>query len=166
MGRRKIEIVRVEDSAARQVTFSKRRTGLFKKANELAILCGVEIAVVVLSPGNKLYSFGNPSVNSLASKFLQKEFNPNHVLENSSSNIEDLNQQLDDVGIEIDEAEKEAKVHGEILNKYKEVQCSQLKELKDSFIEFKKMVKSRICDFDISESMMLLAKEPVFRIKN
>ncbi|KAL5061827.1 hypothetical protein RYX36_023564 [Vicia faba] len=165
MGRRKIEIARIKDSAARQVTFSKRRTGLFKKANELAILCGAQVAIVVLSPGNKPYSFGHPSVDAIASKYFQKELNPSDVLENSST-MEDLNQQLDDLQAQINVTENEAKVHDEILNKYKAENFTQLKELKDRFVEFKDIVKSRICDFDISQSMILLAKEPVIGIKN
>ncbi|XP_050918189.1 agamous-like MADS-box protein AGL29 [Lathyrus oleraceus] len=165
MGRRKIEIARVKDSAARQVTFSKRRTGLFKKANELAILCGAQIAIVVLSPGNKPYSFGHPSVDAIASKFFQKEPNRSDVLGNSSI-MEDLNQQLDDLKTQINVAENEAKVHDEILNKHKAENFTQLKELKDSFVEFTDIVKSRICEFDISQSMILLAKEPVIGVKN
>ncbi|KAG6518318.1 uncharacterized protein LOC122054891 [Zingiber officinale] len=36
MGRQKIEIKRIESEEARQVCFSKRRAGLFKRANELS----------------------------------------------------------------------------------------------------------------------------------
>uniref|UniRef100_A0A803P9L4 Uncharacterized protein n=1 Tax=Cannabis sativa TaxID=3483 RepID=A0A803P9L4_CANSA len=42
MGRGKIEIKRIENANSRQVTFSKRRAGLLKKAQELAILCDAE----------------------------------------------------------------------------------------------------------------------------
>ncbi|MBA0877198.1 hypothetical protein Goshw_020212 [Gossypium schwendimanii] len=42
MGRGKIAIRRIDNSASRQVTFSKRRKGLIKKAKELAILCDAE----------------------------------------------------------------------------------------------------------------------------
>ncbi|URD73437.1 MADS-box transcription factor [Musa troglodytarum] len=44
MGRGKIEIKRIENPTNRQVTFSKRRGGLLKKANELAILCDAQLA--------------------------------------------------------------------------------------------------------------------------
>ncbi|CAN0924094.1 Agamous-like MADS-box protein AGL61 [Linum grandiflorum] len=53
-----------------QVTFSKRRAGLFKKASELCTLCGVEIAVIVFSPAGKTYSFGHSDVGSIVKKFL------------------------------------------------------------------------------------------------
>ncbi|CAA7398065.1 unnamed protein product [Spirodela intermedia] len=70
MGRQKIEIKRIENEEARQVCFSKRRSGLFKKASELSILCGAEIGVVVFSPAGKVFSFGHPSVESVVDRFL------------------------------------------------------------------------------------------------
>ncbi|KAM3377356.1 hypothetical protein P3S68_009769 [Capsicum galapagoense] len=68
-GRKKVEIVKMKNESNMQVTFSKRRAGLFKKASELCTLCGAEIAIVVFSPGkaNKVYSFGHPSVELLGS---------------------------------------------------------------------------------------------------
>jgi len=62
MGRGKIEIKRIENTTNRQVTFSKRRNGLLKKAYELSVLCEAEVAVIVFSSGGKLYEFGNESV--------------------------------------------------------------------------------------------------------
>ncbi|KAK1670272.1 hypothetical protein QYE76_058431 [Lolium multiflorum] len=68
-GRQKIEIRPIEDEDARQVCFSKRRVGLFKKASELTILCGAEAAAVVFSPAGKAFSFGNPSVEAIFERF-------------------------------------------------------------------------------------------------
>ncbi|XP_019434340.1 PREDICTED: agamous-like MADS-box protein AGL61 [Lupinus angustifolius] len=48
-----------------QVTFSKRRTGLFKKASELCTLCDAKIGLVVFSPTNKDFSFGDPSIDAV-----------------------------------------------------------------------------------------------------
>ncbi|KAF8692533.1 hypothetical protein HU200_039635 [Digitaria exilis] len=70
MGRQKIEIRRIESDEARQVCFSKRRAGLFKKASELSILCGADVAAVVFSPAGKAFSFGHPSVDSILDRFL------------------------------------------------------------------------------------------------
>ncbi|CDY67194.1 BnaUnng02030D [Brassica napus] len=44
MGRGKIEIKKIENVNSRQVTFSKRRNRLIKKANELSFLCEVTIS--------------------------------------------------------------------------------------------------------------------------
>ncbi|GAA0165346.1 hypothetical protein LIER_20777 [Lithospermum erythrorhizon] len=61
MGRRKLEIKRIESKSSRQVTFTKRRNGLMKKANQLAILCDVEVAVIIFSDRGKLYHFAGPN---------------------------------------------------------------------------------------------------------
>lgn len=59
MGRGKIVIRRIDNSTSRQVTFSKRRNGLLKKAKELSILCDAEIGVMVFSSTGKLYDFAS-----------------------------------------------------------------------------------------------------------
>lgn len=59
MGRGKIEIKRIENSNSRQVTFSKRRAGLLKKAHELSVLCDAEVAVIVFSKSGKLFEFAS-----------------------------------------------------------------------------------------------------------
>ncbi|KAK6916284.1 Transcription factor, MADS-box [Dillenia turbinata] len=43
----------MEKQSNHQVTFSKCRSGLFKKASELCIMTGAEVEVVVFSPGKK-----------------------------------------------------------------------------------------------------------------
>lgn len=69
-GRQKITMAKIENETNLQVTFSKRRAGVFKKASELSTLCGAESAVVVFSPGNKPHSFGHPNVDAVANRFL------------------------------------------------------------------------------------------------
>ncbi|VAI82499.1 unnamed protein product [Triticum turgidum subsp. durum] len=59
MVRGKIVIRRVENMSRRQVTFSKRRGGLLKKARELAILCNVQVGVIVFSSTCRLYEYAN-----------------------------------------------------------------------------------------------------------
>ncbi|XBJ18887.1 hypothetical protein VPH35_009951 [Triticum aestivum] len=71
MGRKKIVIRRIENKAARDICFSKRREGLFRKANELAVMCGAEVAAVVYSPAGKAYSFGHPSAEDIVDRFLR-----------------------------------------------------------------------------------------------
>ncbi|XP_039071296.1 agamous-like MADS-box protein AGL104 [Hibiscus syriacus] len=57
MGRVKLEIKRIENNTNRQVTFSKRRNGLIKKAYELSILCDIDIALVMFSPSGRISHF-------------------------------------------------------------------------------------------------------------
>uniref|UniRef100_A0A0E0LFL1 MADS-box domain-containing protein n=1 Tax=Oryza punctata TaxID=4537 RepID=A0A0E0LFL1_ORYPU len=49
MGRGKIEIKRIENATNRQVTYSKRRTGIMKKARELTVLCDAQVAIIMFS---------------------------------------------------------------------------------------------------------------------
>ncbi|KAG6775966.1 hypothetical protein POTOM_019468 [Populus tomentosa] len=59
MAREKIKIKKIDNVAARQVTFSKRRRGLFKKAEELSVLCDVEVAVIIFSATGKLFEYSS-----------------------------------------------------------------------------------------------------------
>nr|BBH96239.1 MADS-box transcription factor [Muscari armeniacum] len=70
MGRGKIEIKRIENSTNRQVTFSKRRNGIVKKAKEISVLCESEIAIVIFSSLNKISEFCSP--NTSLPKMLEK----------------------------------------------------------------------------------------------
>uniref|UniRef100_A0A7N0UGG8 Uncharacterized protein n=1 Tax=Kalanchoe fedtschenkoi TaxID=63787 RepID=A0A7N0UGG8_KALFE len=59
MGRGKIVIKRIENTNSRQVTFSKRRKGLLKKAKELSILCDAQVGVMIFSSTGKLYDYAS-----------------------------------------------------------------------------------------------------------
>ncbi|MCL7041481.1 hypothetical protein MKW94_016707, partial [Papaver nudicaule] len=65
MVRGKTEMRRIENATSRQVTFSKRRNGLMKKAFELSVLCEAEVALIVFSPRGKLYEFSSSSTCSI-----------------------------------------------------------------------------------------------------
>ncbi|KVI02754.1 Transcription factor, K-box, partial [Cynara cardunculus var. scolymus] len=69
MGRGKIAIRRIDNSTSRQVTFSKRRNGLLKKAKELAILCDADVGVIIFSSTNKLYEFSSTSMKSVVQRY-------------------------------------------------------------------------------------------------
>ncbi|XP_077219113.1 agamous-like MADS-box protein AGL29 [Tasmannia lanceolata] len=70
MGKRKIEIKKIEKKDTRQVCFSKRRKGIFKKAAELCILCNAEIAIIAFSPGGKPFVFGHPNAETTINQYL------------------------------------------------------------------------------------------------
>ncbi|KMZ58123.1 MADS-box transcription factor AG [Zostera marina] len=69
MGRGKVQLKRIENSMNRQVTFSKRRNGLLKKAFELSVLCDAEVALVILSPSGKTYQFSSNDFDTTISKY-------------------------------------------------------------------------------------------------
>uniref|UniRef100_A0ACD6A1S3 Uncharacterized protein n=2 Tax=Avena sativa TaxID=4498 RepID=A0ACD6A1S3_AVESA len=70
MGRGKIAIERIDNVTNRQVTFSKRRRGLMKKARELAILCDADLALIVFSSTGRLYDYASSSgMNAIVQRY-------------------------------------------------------------------------------------------------
>ncbi|XP_061996962.1 MADS-box protein AGL42-like isoform X2 [Rosa rugosa] len=69
MVRGKIEVKRIENATSRQVTFSKRRNGLLKKAFELSVLCDAEVAVIIFSPKGRLYEFSSSDIQKTIKKY-------------------------------------------------------------------------------------------------
>ena len=61
MGRGRVQLKRIENKISRQVTFSKRRTGLLKKAHEISVLCDADVAVIVFSTKGKLFEYSTDS---------------------------------------------------------------------------------------------------------
>ncbi|XP_065847516.1 agamous-like MADS-box protein AGL104 [Euphorbia lathyris] len=71
MGRVKLEIKRIENQTNRQVTFSKRRNGLIKKAYELSILCDIDIALIMFSPSGRLSHFsGKKRIEDVFARYI------------------------------------------------------------------------------------------------
>ncbi|PWA80662.1 flower development transporter AP3 [Artemisia annua] len=62
MARGKIQIKKIENSTNRQVTYSKRRNGLFKKASELTVLCDAKVSIIMVSCTDKLHEYISPSI--------------------------------------------------------------------------------------------------------
>ncbi|XP_052193938.1 agamous-like MADS-box protein AGL62 [Diospyros lotus] len=153
LGRQKIKIAKIEIKNHLQVTFSKRRFGLFKKASELCTLCGVELAILVLSPAGKVFSFSHPNIDSIINRFLTKSPPPNpswrHLVEaHQNANLHELNLQLARV---LDELEAEKRRGGTLdhLRKAREywwegpidgLGLHELEQLRDSLEELKKNV--------------------------
>lgn len=154
-GRQKIEIAKIPKKNHLQVTFSKRRSGLFKKASELCTLCGANVAIIVFSPAGKVFSFGHPDVESIVDRFFTCNPLPEpsglHLIEaHRNASVRELNLQLTQVQNQL-EAEKKK---GEILSQMRRASQSQfwweapisdlglpeLKELKLSMEELKKVV--------------------------
>ena len=69
MGRRKISIAPITDDRNRQVTFLKRKNGLFKKAYELGVLCSADVAVVVFNANGKLFEFGSGDLDTILLRY-------------------------------------------------------------------------------------------------
>ncbi|XP_038687436.1 agamous-like MADS-box protein AGL62 [Tripterygium wilfordii] len=154
-GRQKIEMKKMTNENNLQVTFSKRRNGVFKKACELSTLCGVEAAIIVFSPGKKAFSFGNPSVEAVVDRFLTGNHPPalgaaQLVEAHRSENIRNINSRLIQVLNEL-EGERERGEELKRMRRAREGECwwekpiqeqslTQLQQLKLALEELKKKV--------------------------
>ncbi|KAI3838717.1 hypothetical protein MKX03_035556 [Papaver bracteatum] len=57
----KLEIKYIENSTNREVTYSKRKKGILKKANELTILCNSQVCLIMFSKSGKFAEYVSPS---------------------------------------------------------------------------------------------------------
>ncbi|KAK1406710.1 hypothetical protein QVD17_38318 [Tagetes erecta] len=85
MAREKIKIRKIDNITARQVTFSKRRRGLLKKAEELAVLCDADVALVIFSATGKLFEYASSSMQELLEKY---KLHSNNNLDDSVLNLQ------------------------------------------------------------------------------
>ncbi|URD86371.1 hypothetical protein MUK42_27163 [Musa troglodytarum] len=95
MGRGRVELRRIENKINRQVTFSKRRSGLLKKAYELSILCDAEVALIIFSSRGRLFEFcSSSSLLKTIEKYRRCSYNASEAMVSSNET------QLEEVGAE------------------------------------------------------------------
>ncbi|CAI8604955.1 unnamed protein product [Vicia faba] len=124
-GRQKTEMKKMSNESHLQVTFSKRRSGLFKKGSELSILCGADVALVVFSPSGKVFSFGHPNIYTVIDRYLyeippQNNYTMQFIQAHRSANVSDLNAQLTQINNKLDD---EKKLGDELCRIHKEVEA-------------------------------------------
>ncbi|KAI3950531.1 hypothetical protein MKW92_032520 [Papaver armeniacum] len=61
MGRRKIEIKYIENITKREATYSNRRSGILKKANDLTILCNAQVFLIMFPKSGTNADYISPS---------------------------------------------------------------------------------------------------------
>lgn len=106
----------IEDHDDRLVTFSKRRSGIFKKASELVALCGALLGLVVYSPTGKPFSFWHPSFQSIVNRFRNRNIDPiadgrfQSILDDDRRRrMEEENNFINDLIVRLDEEERKGK---------------------------------------------------------
>ncbi|GMY06659.1 agamous-like MADS-box protein MADS9 [Fagus crenata] len=105
MGRGKIEIKRIENSSNRQVTYSKRRSGIIKKAKEITVLCDAKVSLVVFASSGKMHEYCSPSttVIDILEKYHQQSgkrlWDAKH--ENLSNEIDRIKKENDNMQVEL-----------------------------------------------------------------
>lgn len=89
MGRKKISIARISDERNRQVTFTKRKFGLMKKAYELSVLCDCEISVIIFNSHNKLFQYASTDMDKVLLKYT--EYDQPHESQTNKDILETIN---------------------------------------------------------------------------
>ncbi|KAK4844204.1 hypothetical protein QYF36_017687 [Acer negundo] len=106
MGRVKIQLKKIEEKRDRQISYSKRKDGLIKKAYELTTLCDVDVALIIFSSAGKLIIFdGKRRVEDTLKRYVDLPHSQrgrnividNTQLEGASNEISMLNADIDDV---------------------------------------------------------------------
>ncbi|XP_019462923.1 PREDICTED: agamous-like MADS-box protein AGL62 [Lupinus angustifolius] len=123
-GHRRIEMKRIAKDNNLQVTFSKRHTGLFKKASELCTLCDAKVGLVVFSPANKDFSFGNPSIDAVVDYYQMRDQplnlgNTQYLEAHINANVQELNDKINRIN---EDLEIEKKCSEELAKQRKEAQ--------------------------------------------
>ncbi|XP_027771309.1 agamous-like MADS-box protein AGL65 isoform X2 [Solanum pennellii] len=73
MGRVRLSVKRLESHSTRQSTYCKRRCGILKKAQEISVLCDIDIILLLFSPTGKptLFQGGQSNFDEIIAKFAQ-----------------------------------------------------------------------------------------------
>ncbi|KAF6139483.1 hypothetical protein GIB67_033162 [Kingdonia uniflora] len=163
MGRCKITIEHINEKSKRQVTFSKRRQGIFSKATELSKLTGADVAIITFSPGGRPFTFSNKPVESILDRFLnQDHYIP--ALVNTSSTCSTsvyeeerlVRQYMDE--IRVLEAEKKREEDIQKANRMGregsgfwwegvvscETSLEELEKMRDAMVEVKSKIEKRV----------------------
>ncbi|CAK8532221.1 unnamed protein product [Lathyrus sativus] len=83
MGRGRVQLKRIENKINRQVTFSKRRCGLLKKAHEISVLCDAEVALIVFSNKGKLYEYSSdPCMERILERYERYSYAERKLVQN------------------------------------------------------------------------------------
>ncbi|CAH9128705.1 unnamed protein product [Cuscuta epithymum] len=117
MVREKINIKKIDSLTARQVTFSKRRRGLLKKAEELAVLCDAGLALIIFSATGKLFQFASSNMNDVLEKY---KLHSSNLGESSQPSLE---------------LEAEEGLHGAVTKEVADMMAYELRNLKEEDLE-------------------------------
>ncbi|KAL4184817.1 hypothetical protein AMTRI_Chr10g2990 [Amborella trichopoda] len=116
MGRKKLEIKKLEDKTRRQVTYSKRRKGRVKKVYELSILCDIDIALIMFSQNGKLTLFsGKKRIENVLARYMnlplherQRARPSAHISADNSP--KELQQEINRVQCQLEDARKKLRI--------------------------------------------------------
>eukprot|EP00250_Pteridium_aquilinum_P001474 c11662_g1_i1 orf=224-1141(-) len=177
--RGKIQIRRIENITSRQVTFSKRRSGLLKKAWELSVLCDAHLALIVFSPTGKLSQFASPNMMKVVERYQKcskSSFTSMHAMRDleywrheaaickeALANLEERNRHImgyNIMGLEVKDLQKLEHQLQAALNRVKarkmQLLMEEVQNLKEK--EHVLLQENEVLKFKIAEAMSMQAR--------
>ncbi|XP_005094289.1 myocyte-specific enhancer factor 2A isoform X2 [Aplysia californica] len=128
MGRKKIQIARINDERNRQVTFTKRKFGLMKKAYELSVLCDCEIALIIFTSNNKLYQYASSDMDKVLLKYT--EYNDS-VVSQTNKDIVDMLSKKENKGGDADGDEDDFPISPRTDENYRKIDAAFARAMND-----------------------------------
>ncbi|KAK7294971.1 hypothetical protein RJT34_17872 [Clitoria ternatea] len=164
MVRGKTQMRRIENATSRQVTFSKRRNGLLKKAFELSVLCDAEVALIIFSPRGKLYEFASSSMQETIERYRRHNRSAQTINASDEQNMQHLKQETANLmkKIELLEASKR-KLLGEGLGSCSLEELQQIEQQLEKSVSSVRARKNQVFKEQIEQ---LKEKEKVLLAEN
>lgn len=152
MGRGKVQLKRIENKINRQVTFSKRRNGLLKKAHEISVLCDAEVALIVFSTKGKLYEYSShSSMEGILERYQRYSFEERAVLNPSIEDQANWGDEYVRLKSKLDALQKsQRQLLGEQLSSLTIKELQQLEQQLDSSLKHIRSRKNQLMFDSIS----------------
>ncbi|CAA7034737.1 unnamed protein product [Microthlaspi erraticum] len=155
MGRRKLEIKRIENKSSRVTTFCKRRNGLMDKARQLSVLCGSSVAVVIFSSTGKLYSLSSgDSMTKILSRYETQRADDLKTFGPKTRNYLTLKELLEIVERKLEEAKRD------------DISVESLISLEEHFNTSLSKTRARKTELAMEMAKTLQEKEKMLREQN
>ncbi|CAA2955660.1 agamous-like MADS-box AGL8 homolog [Olea europaea subsp. europaea] len=164
MGRGRVQLKRIENNINRQVTFSKRRSGLLKKAHEISVLCDAEVALIVFSPKGKLFQY---ATDSCMEKILEQYESYSYLEKKKTTNVESpvsLNLEYVKLKARVEVLQRNQRNHmGEDLDSLSLRQLQNLENQIDVSLKLIRSRKNQLMNESVSE---LQRKDNALQVQN
>nr|ACB05814.1 flower development related protein [Phyllostachys praecox] len=154
MGRGPVQLRRIENKINRQVTFSKRRNGLLKKAHEISVLCDAEVALIVFSTKGKLYEYSSQASNmeGILDRYQRYSFEERAVLDPNIGDQANWGDECGRLKTKLEAIQKsQRQLLGEQLDALTIKELQQLEQQLDSSLKHIRSRKNQLLFDSISE---------------
>ncbi|KAJ3673080.1 hypothetical protein LUZ60_006454 [Juncus effusus] len=153
MGRGPVLLKRIENKINRQVTFSKRRNGLLKKAHEISVLCDAEVALIVFSPMGKLYEYStDDGMEKILERYHRYSYSEKEIVESEAGSKENWNNDYAILKSKIEALhETQRQLMGEQLDELTVKELQQLEQQIETALQLIRSQKNQVFFEEISE---------------